>query len=61
VDAVVRRLAENPLQFPAIYREAQRACQTISLRIVYVIEDDRVTVIACFHASRDPGQWQRRD
>ena len=61
VDATVQRIAENPLQFPAVYREVRRALiRRFPYSVLYVVETNGVTVIACFHASRDPRQWQRR-
>jgi hypothetical protein len=28
--------------------------------LFFLIEDDTITVVACFHSSRDPRQWQSR-
>lgn len=28
--------------------------------VMYVVEEDVITIIACFHAKRDPKQWQDR-
>jgi hypothetical protein len=28
--------------------------------LFFVIEDETLIVIACFHGSRDPAQWQTR-
>ena len=39
-----------------IYKNVRR----FSYALMFVIElDDKVTVIACFHGSRDPAQWQK--
>jgi plasmid stabilization system protein ParE len=54
-------MTENPLQFPAIHRAVRRALvRRFPYTLFYVIEDEQVTVIACWHASRDPRQWQQR-
>jgi hypothetical protein len=28
--------------------------------LLFLVEDDVLIVIACFHASRDPSRWQKR-
>jgi len=28
--------------------------------VLFRIDQNAITVLACFHASRDPQQWQRR-
>jgi len=28
--------------------------------LFFIVEDETLLVIACFHASRDPLQWQKR-
>jgi len=63
VDAVAERLSANPLQFPVVYKNVRRALlRRFPYSLFFVIEDDTdaVLVIACFHASRDPSQWQKR-
>jgi plasmid stabilization system protein ParE len=62
VDAEVERVGANPLEFPAVYRTIRRALlRRFPYALMYVVEsDNRVTVIACFHGSRDPVHWQRR-
>jgi plasmid stabilization system protein ParE len=62
VDAAIERTTANPLQFPAIYRNVHRALlRRFPYALLFVIEpDDTLTVIACFHGSRDPAHWQKR-
>jgi hypothetical protein len=36
-----------------------RSCVAFPIRS-FVVEGEDLTVIACFHASRDPSQWQER-
>jgi hypothetical protein len=49
-------------QFPIVHKSIRRALlRRFPYALLFVIEADRtLTVIACFHGSRDPGQWQRR-
>lgn len=62
IDALVRRMSQNPLQFPVVFKKVRRALlQRFPYSLFFLIEeDDTVLVIACFHASRDPAHWQRR-
>jgi toxin ParE1/3/4 len=50
------------LQFPAIHKSVRRALlRRFPYALMFVIETDgTVTVIACFHGSRDPMRWQKR-
>jgi len=62
VDAAVERLRASPHQFPVIYKSIRRAIlRRFPYSLLFVIEpNESLTVIACFHASRDPKRWQRR-
>jgi hypothetical protein len=62
VEAEVVRINANPLQFPAVYRNIRRALlRSFPYALMFVVDpDNSVTVIACFHGSRDPVHWQRR-
>jgi plasmid stabilization system protein ParE len=62
VDAVIDRMSASPRQFPVIYKNVHRALlRRFPYALMFVIElDDTVTVIACFHGSRDPAHWQKQ-
>jgi plasmid stabilization system protein ParE len=62
VDAVTERMSGNPLQFPVIYKNVRRALlRRFPYSLFFVIADNAsLLVIACFHASRDPANWQER-
>lgn len=62
VDAAVGRMSANPRQFPVVRKNIRRALlRRFPYALMFVIEpDEALTVIACFHGSRDPAQWQRR-
>jgi len=61
LDTIVERLASNGLQFPIILRDVRRArLHSFPYGLFFRVEPDAVMVIACFPASRNPGQWQRR-
>jgi plasmid stabilization system protein ParE len=62
VDAVIQRMSANPWQFPVVYKSIRRALlRHFPYALMFVIEaDETLTVIACFHGSRDPARWQKQ-
>ena len=61
VDVVVERVSTNPRQFPVVLRNVRRALlRRFPYSLFFILENETVLVIACFHASRDPMQWQKR-
>ena len=62
IEGIVGRVSDNPRQFPLVYKSVRRALsRRFPHSVLFVIEDDdSITVIACFHSSRDPSLWQQR-
>ena len=61
IDALIERMSDNPRQFPTVFKNIRRALlRRFPYSRFFVVEDDALIVIACFHASRDPSQWQKR-
>ena len=61
VDATVEAIAERPLQFPAVHRGRRRAgVRRFPYGIFFEVQAERIVVIACFHAKRNPKRWQSR-
>ena len=62
VEAAIERIRANPRQFPVIYKKVRRALLSrFPYALMFVVEaDNSLTVIACFHGSRDPAHWQKR-
>ncbi len=62
IDSVVERMICNPRQFPVIHKNVHRALlRRFPYALLFVIDSDQtLTVIACFHGSRDPARWQSR-
>lgn len=61
IDAVIERMSAQPLHFPVAYKNVRRALlRRFAYSLFFVIEDDSLLAIACFHASRDPSHWQKR-
>jgi len=62
VEEIIERMSANPRQFPVIYKNVRRALlRRFPYAIMFIVEaDETLTVIACFHGSRDPVHWQKR-
>ena len=61
IDALTEPLSTNPQQFPIVFRSLRRALlRRFPYPLFFAVAGDTIFVIACFHASRDPLQWQKR-
>jgi plasmid stabilization system protein ParE len=61
VENIIARIAAAPHQFPVVHRDVRRArCRRFPYALLFRVVGGTVHVIACFHAKRDPRQWQRR-
>jgi toxin ParE1/3/4 len=61
IDASVERISSNPRQFPIVFKNIRRALvRRFPYSLFFVVEGKMMLVIACFHASRDPSQWEKR-
>jgi plasmid stabilization system protein ParE len=61
IDALTERMSTDPQQFPIVFRNARRALlRRFPYALFFAVEGNTLFVIACFHASRDPLQWQKR-
>jgi plasmid stabilization system protein ParE len=63
LDRAVFRVADDPLRFPVVWRDRVRRALLLDrfpYALFFTFEGDEITVIACFHASRDPRRWHDR-
>ena len=61
IDSVAERMSAFPREFPVVFKNVHRALlRGFPYSLFFVVEDETLFVIACFHASRDPLQWQKR-
>jgi len=61
VEATVEAIADQPLQFPVVYRGRRRAgVRRFPYGIFFEVQERRTVIIACFHGRRNPRRWQAR-
>ena len=61
IDTAIERISTNPLQFPVVFKNLRRALlRRFPYMLFFTVDGETLLVIACFHASRDPRQWQQR-
>ena len=61
IEFAVGRILDNPLQFPVVFRQAQRArLRRFPYSLFFTVDDDDIYVLACFHAKRNPRRWKSR-
>jgi plasmid stabilization system protein ParE len=61
LDAAIESILRNPLQHPVARTTVRRAVmRRFPYALFFVVEGDRVTVLAVFHGRRSPRRWQRR-
>ena len=61
VDAALEAAARDPRAYPRVEGELRRVLvRRYPYAVMYLVEADRVEVIAVFHGARDPREWRRR-
>jgi len=52
---------EHPEAYPCVRGDARRASLDLfPYSVIYIPAEAAIVVLACFHASRDPREWERR-
>ena len=61
IDASLSLIQRNPFAYPCVYRKVRRKLiRKFPYGLFYVIKDEMIVVVACFHVKRDPKQWKKR-
>ena len=61
VDSCLVTIQQSPASHPVVYRDIRRALlRRFPYGIFYLFEGNAVTVLACFHAKRNPTVWKQR-
>jgi hypothetical protein len=58
-DAALARIVENPFLYQIVDEDIRRApLHRFPYGIMYVVSDDELLILTCFHGGRDPRDWQ---
>lgn len=61
VDACLSSIKRHPLAFPILYKDTRRALlRKFPYGIFFLIENNKIVVIASFHVRREPKRWRDR-
>ena len=61
LDACLSTIQSNPVLHPIVHRDIRRALlRRFPYGVFYVLGEDRITVLAILHLSRDPTRWMDR-
>jgi plasmid stabilization system protein ParE len=61
VSDTLRRIVSDPDSYPVVESEIRQAIvRKFPYSVLYLLESNRVVVLAVFHGSRDPEDWQSR-
>ena len=61
VDEVISKIRRNPLIHKAIFQEVRRSVtKRFPFGVFYIVEEERIVVLAVLHARRDPMKWKER-
>ncbi len=59
--STLARVVDNPFQYQIVEDEMRRAPLVgFPYGILYVVSDDDIVVLSCFHDRRDPARWRER-
>jgi plasmid stabilization system protein ParE len=60
-DACLSGVRRNPSAFQPVHDQVRRALlRKFPYALFYLLSDDTLVIIACFHVRRSPADWQRR-
>lgn len=61
LDACLASIQRNPEGHAYVHPRVRRTLlRRFPYGVFYVVEDQRISVIACLHVRRRPGTWQRK-
>jgi len=61
VEATLAEIRRRPGSFPAVHNDVRRALlKRFPYGVFFLVGDAAISVIAIFHAKRDPRIWQQR-
>ncbi|NLF30144.1 MAG: type II toxin-antitoxin system RelE/ParE family toxin [Planctomycetes bacterium] len=61
VEAVIESIGRNPMRHALVYKSVRQALtRRFPYKVLYLVEESRVIVLAVFHARRNPRRWRER-
>jgi plasmid stabilization system protein ParE len=61
VDAAFNAIRRKPQQFPLVHKNLRRALiRRFPFQVFFVLEEQRIVVLAVFHSRRSPKRWMER-
>ncbi len=63
VDIGVSTIAQNPLAYPILFRQARRIrLKRFPYVLFYIVDTTHmiISIVSCFHSKRNPKVWQDR-
>jgi plasmid stabilization system protein ParE len=63
IDTGFSAIAQNPLAYPTMFRQARRLrLKRFPYILFYAVNADEniISIVSCFHSKRDPKIWQDR-
>ncbi len=62
IEAALDSIIQSPRLYPKIHKDIRRVfIRHFPYGIFYLVKDNRIIVLAVFHARRDPQGWQTRN
>ncbi len=62
LDAVFQSIVNNPKQYQIVYKNIRRALtKKFPYEVFYIEQTQQITVLAVFHAKRNPVNWRNRN
>jgi plasmid stabilization system protein ParE len=62
VDAALSALPRHPERHPTVHGDIRRALlRKFPYAVFYLVEENRIVVLACLHVRRDPEEWPDRE
>jgi len=61
VEEMIAKIQRTPKMYPLVHKEIHRALiRRFPYGIFYLVDGDKIVVLAVFHGRRDPKQWKSR-
>ncbi len=61
IDASLSAIQRNPFAYTSVDKQVRKKLvRKFPYGLFYIVKNENIVVIACFHIKRDPKQWKRR-